>query len=78
MSDNSEVVEINHYEMVPGTVQLIDITGTLDVQKMEMIQILFYNHNLLLIQMIHFVLVRVKEDFSFVIIRMVCFTKCHV
>lgn len=33
MSDNSEVVEINHYEMVPGTVQLIDITGTLDVQK---------------------------------------------
>lgn len=29
----NQVVENNDYEMVPGTVHLIDINGNLDVQK---------------------------------------------
>lgn len=44
----NQVVENNDYEMVPGTVHLIDINGNLDVQKMV---ISFYSHNQLIIQM---------------------------
>ena len=62
---DKEINEIPEYEMVPGTVQLVDVTGTLEVEKNGDKSISFCNHRLRKILTIHCAGANGKEESSF-------------